>query len=507
VKNVRFQGITFTGTARTFMLTKEPLLRSDWCIYRGGAILFEGAEDCEIRNCDFDQVGGNAVFVSNYNRGIRISGCRIEDAGASGICFVGSPGAVRSPSFEYGESVPMDKMDLTPGPRSKDYPAQCVAHDNLIARIGVFEKQAAGVEISMAEEITVSHNSIYEVPRAGINIGDGCWGGHVIEFNDVFDTVLETGDHGSFNSWGRDRFWLPDIGAVNKLVAANPALPLLDCRKTITLRNNRWRCDHGWDIDLDDGSTNYIIENNLCLNGGIKNREGYGRVNRNNIIINNGFHPHVWFTDSGDSFVRNIVVGGYAPIGMPVKWGKETDHNLFAFGDLSESQKAGRDLHSVVADPQFVNPSFGDFRVKNSSPALKLGFKNFPMDKFGVVSPRLKALARTPVIPTLQIPSVTASSPIVDWLGAKVKNLEGLGERSATGMASETGVLVLEVPAGSVAATFGLRAQDVILALGDRKVRRVTDLLDAYDKLPPGVTVWTVYRAQKERALKVTKQR
>ena len=23
------------------------------------------------------------------------------------------------------------------------------------------------------------------------------------------------------------------------------------------LRNNRWRCDHGWDIDLDDGSTNY----------------------------------------------------------------------------------------------------------------------------------------------------------------------------------------------------------------------------------------------------------
>ena len=24
---------------------------------------------------------------------------------------------------------------------------------------------------------------------------------------------------------------------------------------TIVLRNNRWRCDHGWDIDLDDGSS------------------------------------------------------------------------------------------------------------------------------------------------------------------------------------------------------------------------------------------------------------
>ena len=47
------------------------------------------------------------------------------------------------------------------------------------------------------------------MPRAGINVGDGCWGGHVIEFCDIFDTVTETGDHGSFNSWGRDRFWGP----------------------------------------------------------------------------------------------------------------------------------------------------------------------------------------------------------------------------------------------------------------------------------------------------------
>ena len=36
----------------------------------------------------------------------------------------------------------------------------------------------------------------------------------MIEFNDVFDTVKETGDHGSFNSWGRDRYrWLNDVDA------------------------------------------------------------------------------------------------------------------------------------------------------------------------------------------------------------------------------------------------------------------------------------------------------
>ena len=59
----------------------------------------------------------------------------------------------------------------------------------------------------------------------GINIGDGCWGEDVIEFCDVFDTVKETGDHGSFNSWGRDRFWRPNIGEVNARVKQVPELP------------------------------------------------------------------------------------------------------------------------------------------------------------------------------------------------------------------------------------------------------------------------------------------
>ena len=49
----------------------------------------------------------------------------------------------------------------------------------------------------MAKSITVSHNSIYDVPRAGINVSEGTWGGHIIEYNDIFETVKETGDHGS----------------------------------------------------------------------------------------------------------------------------------------------------------------------------------------------------------------------------------------------------------------------------------------------------------------------
>ena len=116
------------------------------------------------------------------------------------------------------------------------------------------ERQPAGVQIEMAMKITVRDTSIYDCARAGINIGDGCWGGHLIERCDVFDTVLETHDHGSFNSWGRDRYWRSDRSASQKAIDVEPNLPFLDAMHTTAIRNSRWRCDHGWDIDLDDGS-------------------------------------------------------------------------------------------------------------------------------------------------------------------------------------------------------------------------------------------------------------
>ncbi|NIA56483.1 hypothetical protein HAV22_22910 [Massilia sp. TW-1] len=73
---------------------------------------------------------------------------------------------------------------------------------NHIHDIGTIDKQAAGVQIETVARIRVDHKSIYDGPRAGIDVGDGNRGGHRITHNDVFDTVLESGDHGAFNSRG-----------------------------------------------------------------------------------------------------------------------------------------------------------------------------------------------------------------------------------------------------------------------------------------------------------------
>ena len=317
------------------------------------------------------------------------------------------------------------------------------------------------------------------MPRAAINISEGTWGGHLIEGCDVFETVLETGDHGSFNAWGRDRYW----GLEQVPAGALAKLALLDAVEPVVLRNNRWRCDHGWDVDLDDGSSHYLIYNNLLLNGGLKFREGFHRTATNNVIVGNSFHPHAWYANCGDVFARNIIMGPYQPAVMNVaKWGAELDHNLFTTSDADRLRFAakGCDAHSLVGDAQFIDAAKGDFRVKPGSPALKLGFVNFPMDHYGVRSPRLRAIAKTPEIPAV----VTASNPQPEavqtlWLGATLRGLKGQ-EYSALGVASDaSGVFFAEVPPESVAFKMGLRAGDFVQQADGVPVRRVEEFLAA----------------------------
>ncbi len=508
VRFVTLKGFTIRHAARTFMDNREPLLRSDWTTYRGGAIYFNGSEDCALEDVFLDQVGGNAVFVNMYARRLTIRGCHIANAGANGVAFVGDPKAVRSPLFEYAERQSFNDIDRTVGPKTNNYPADCTVEDSLIYRTGRVEKQTAPVQISMAQGITVRHCSIYDVPRAGINISEGTWGGHVIEHSDIFDTVQETGDHGSFNSWGRDRYWgLKDIDLNTITLGENRNLPLLDVVKTNILRNNRWRCDHGWDIDLDDGSSNYQIYNNLCLNGGLKLREGFYRKAENNIIVNNSFNPHVWYGNSQDVFRNNIVFGQYKPIRVNQPWGKQSDFNLLHKPGQAESASAkvlqkqsGLDEHSIIADALFVDPARGDYRVKPNSPALKLGFKNFPMDQFGVKKPELKAIARQPKLPGSAVEqSATLKSNrdtrSVVWMGATVRNVVGLGDVSASGLSGEVGVLVLEVPAESLAARGGLRKGDVVLKLDGNTTESISDLTGSAKTI-------TISRDQREQVLR-----
>lgn len=437
VSHITIRGVAFKHTARTLLDAYETRLRGDWAITRQAAVKLEGARDCTISDCTFTGLGGNAVFLSNYNRRVTVSDSLFYDVGDSAVAIVGSDEAVRSLEVHKKRHVPLTEIDTAIGPKTADYPGHCTVHNNLMYDLGVFGKQVAGVYLSACRSITVSHNTICRVPRAAICINDGCWGGHKIEFNDISMTVLETGDHGPFNAWGRDRYWqtghraggpydmtlskkyalldnhLPTIIRNNRFAhqSNDPRLwlPPADSRRRPLPRDlNEYYGPHSWGIDLDDGATNYRVNSNLCLGCSIKLREGYYRTVENNVFI--GPHPpekHMGFENGGDIYRRNIYVNtkdGQA-------WSRHTgtrdlsiqmDYNLYfnysgdkpIFGidkpaershglSLKQWQAKGMDKHSVFADPMFVDPANGDYRVQDGSPALMLGFENFPMDKFG----------------------------------------------------------------------------------------------------------------------------
>jgi hypothetical protein len=214
-------------------------------------------------------------------------------------------------------------------------------------------------------------------------------------------------------------------------------------------------------------------------------------------MINNSFHPHVWFRNSNDVFRRNVVTSGYMPIGIGV-WGKEVDYNVFPdSASLKEAWSRGTDKHSVCGTLDFENAKKSDYRLKNGSVVFITGFKNFAMDSFGVVSANLKTLAKKIPLPDLIALDKVKDDETIEFIGAKVKTLNTLGERSATGMDDTRGVLVLEVTAGSVAAGF-LQSNDVILSFNNKQVNKLRDLLEARMSVIGTNAEIVVFRNQKE---------
>jgi hypothetical protein len=422
-QHITLRGFRFAHTTATFLETYQVPSLSDWAIHRGGTIYLQGAHHCTIKDCFFDAVGGNAVFMNEHNRNNLVTGCKFTESGDSAICFVGS-------------------LERTVGTQ-RNFPYECSAVNNLVHDCGVFGKQIAGVYISRAKRIRVAHNEIYNMPRAGICIGDGTWGGHIIEHNYIHDTCRETGDHGPFNSWGRDKYWC--LGQSHLPYTAHRShdagLVKIDAMEPVILRHNFFKETSGWGLDLDDGASNYEIYNNLCVGVSMKLREGAYRTICNNIWVNGANSPcfHVGNENNHDRYFHNIIVMSvanmqpeddlnfemgasfgeiYTLIAPPAHtpWLKEIDYNCF-YSDrgefvarvttrsegqftedwdseanqmqarkysLAEWQTLGFDRHSVFADPLFVDPEKGDYRVRPESPALELGFENFDMDNFGL---------------------------------------------------------------------------------------------------------------------------
>jgi len=93
---------------------------------------------------------------------------------------------------------------------------------------------------------------------------------------------------------------------------------------------------------------------------------------------------------------RNIHLLKTGKVFLEEKWlnyQTVSDYNLywdmsggpikFLTHSFEEWKAKGLDRNSLLADPLFVDPEKGDFRLKPESPALKLGFREIDLSRVG----------------------------------------------------------------------------------------------------------------------------
>ena len=101
----------------------EPLLRSDWTIYRGRNRCFQGNGKIALRDCYIHNVGGNGVFFDKYNRYSAVTGSYLTSIGASAICFVGDVAEYVRRVLGMGNLFLWIKWIIRKGPQNDNHPA------------------------------------------------------------------------------------------------------------------------------------------------------------------------------------------------------------------------------------------------------------------------------------------------------------------------------------------------------------------------------------------------
>ncbi len=329
-------------------------------------VMADYAREIHFRNCEIAHTGTNAFWFQKACADCSVTHCYLHDLGAGGI--------------KIGErQIPENESDLT---------KRIIVDNNIIRSGGHVFACAVGVIIFQASDNAITQNDIADFRYSGVSVG-WVWGyshspakRNTVEYNHIHHI-----------GWGE----LSDMGGVYCLGESEGT------SVSNNVIHHVYSYDYGgWGLYTDEGSTGIVMENNLvyaCKNAGFHQHYGKENTIRNNIFAGN-IRAQLMATRIEDHlsfrFVNNIVWFDSGSL-LRSNWSKVnlfSDNNCYwdtrtrdiRFGEqtFEEWQAAGKDTHSIVADPQFTDPDNGDFTINNASVIEETGFSPFDYTRAGV---------------------------------------------------------------------------------------------------------------------------
>jgi len=256
VKNARVSSLTLRHAAPTYMANYSVGSGGDYSVHRGGAVLLVGTENVTIDHNLFDGVGGNGVWLHAYNRYASVTANEMRNIGENGVGFT-------------GETV---WVDGTGG----NQPRFNTITGNVIHHLGLYTKQACAVFSAVACQNLIEENVFFHGPRALFNMNDDFGGDTMIRRNLFFKSLLETSDHGPYNSWDR----LPYLTKVkNGTATIDSAYNHLEA--------NLFFSGSPFSIDTDDGSDLVNCTSNVIVSQPLFKTDfsGHTKTFQNNVDL------------------------------------------------------------------------------------------------------------------------------------------------------------------------------------------------------------------------------
>ncbi len=396
ITNLHFSGITFTGTdahpaGQAHFFPQAELTAPV-------ALELTGVQNCSFKRCNFENLGGYALWLRQ--------GCTHCEVDRNTFTHCAA-GAVRIGESKRSNGMPdgnttegfTTKYDTSINQTPKKS-GHVTVTNNRISDCGWYYHGSAGLWVGHSGHNVIAHNDISGPLQWAVSVG-WVW--------DIFP-VSQT------DSNKVEKNFIHEIGT--GMLGTHGAIYMLGVSPNTTVSGNfirnvystpYWGAGEG--IILDNCCCGITVQNNVVMyasaGGWGCNFDCFGNIIRNNIFCYGEKFQLTRYGDppktatappNGEVFTQNIVLWRDGPLFGEQDWLNFStfwDYNLywrtsgaadFMGRDFEAWKQLGMDVHSVVADPMFVNPEQGDFCLNDASPAYQIGFEPFSLNDVGILA-------------------------------------------------------------------------------------------------------------------------